>query len=82
MMTLEDKFFVKTNSDKAAYINVTPEDSYGLLESFRIARPYKNDMFVKLIPISKVPHIDIIDFNKYTKGYPVRIMTSLNNIFG
>lgn len=73
MMTLEDKFFVKTNSDKAAYINVTPEDSYGLLESFRIARPYKNDMFVKLIPISKVPHIDIIDFNKYTKGYPVRI---------
>ena len=71
-VTSEDKFFMITKRDKAAYCNAQPSHELMVNKvSFRIGRTGTNDYYIKLIPCSKMQNMNLIDISKYNKAYAV-----------
>lgn len=69
----EDKFFMITRNRNAAYINLEYMSKLGNRSKFKVGRIGRNDSLYGIQPVSKVPDMDQIDINKYTKGYCVKI---------
>lgn len=73
----DDKFFVITRKRRAAYVDLTLMNKFGNRAAFKAARILPDDEIFGLQPLNKVPDKDIIDLEKYSKGYCVKIRDSL-----
>lgn len=69
----DDKFFVITRGKKAAYVDLTVGDIFGPRKAFKAARISSGDHMVALLPVTEVPYPEIIDFDRYSRGYTVQI---------
>ena len=75
--TPADKFFVITRKRRAAYVDVTPLSILGSRSAFKAARIMADDEIFGLQPLYNVPDKDIIDLERYSKGYCVKIRDRL-----
>ena len=71
--TNADKFFVITKKRRAAYVDVTPLNTFTGRSAFKAARILSDDRIFGLQPLYNVPDKDIIDLERYSKGYCVKI---------
>lgn len=76
-VTSEDKFFMITFRDKAAYCDLTRLGLFNSRLAFKIARNSPNDGFQRLLPAKDVPNIALINLSKYTRGYTVAIKNDI-----
>lgn len=67
-----DKFFIVTDRRKAAYIDLTNLGVSGNRSAFKAAR-ISNERILGIIPESAVPYPELINFDRYRKGYTVKI---------
>lgn len=75
--TPEDKFFIITYGKKAAYIDLELMNKMGTRDAFKVARVASGDAIFGIQPLSRVPDKDVIDLQKYSKGYCVNIKDTL-----
>ena len=71
--TTANKFFLITARNKAAYCDITTLGMYSTRQAFKVARATGNDNFVRVLSADKVPNIENIDLDKYSRGYTVSI---------
>lgn len=71
--TQENKFFMITHRNKAAYCDITNLGLFNTRAAFKVARVSSGDRFVKLQPAKDVPNIGLIDISRYNKDYTVSI---------
>jgi DNA gyrase subunit A len=72
-ITRENQFFMMTKKNKAVYRDLTNLGMVSRRSAFNVARVNAGDCFIRLQPISKVPHIDMIDISRYKREYTVAI---------
>lgn len=72
-LTKSDKFFLITAKNKAAYCDISYIGVVSTRQAFKVARVTGNDCFVRILPAEKVPHIELIDLGRYSRGYTVSI---------
>ena len=72
-ITQEDKFFMVTHRNKAAYCDISMLGIVSKRVAFKVARVSSGDYFTRLINESSVPCINNIDISKYNKDYTVSI---------
>lgn len=76
-VTQENKFFIITAKRHASYVDIT---NMGILSSariFRCATIKTGDRVVGVQPLNKVPDLDSINLEKYTKPYTIAIGTDI-----
>ena len=67
-----DKFFIVTNRRKAAYVDLTNLGIVNTRSAFKAAR-ISNERIIGIVPASAVPYPEMINFERYKKGYTVKI---------
>src|SRR5699024_9044261 len=67
-----DKFFIITNRKKAAYVDLSRLGMVNTRSAFKAAR-LSNERMVGIVPASGVPYPELIDFERYHKGYTVKM---------
>lgn len=72
-VTQEDKFFMITHRNKAAYCDISKLGMLSSRVAFKVARVSSGDYFVRLQPAKDVPNIGFIDISRYNKDYTVSI---------
>ena len=72
-VTQEDKFFMITYRNKAAYCDISKLGMLSSRVAFKVARVSSGDYFVRLQPAKDVPNIGFIDISRYNKDYTVSI---------
>ena len=72
-ITFADKFFMITQKRKAAYCNLELMGMLSNRVAFKVARVNTGDHILGLQPIEKVPDIERIDLERYSKDYTVCI---------
>lgn len=72
-LTQSDQFFLITARNKAAYCDISYLGVMSTRQAFKVARVTGNDCFVRILPADKVPHIELIDLGRYSRGYTVSI---------
>ena len=72
-ITQEDKFFMVTHRNKAAYCDISMLGIVSKRVAFKVARVASGDYFTRLINESNVPCISNINKEKYNKEYTVSI---------
>lgn len=73
LITTEDKFFLITQKNKAAYCDITLLGTVSSRVAFKIARISNGDWIKRIQPYDQVPNIGLINLNKYNKDYTVSI---------
>lgn len=72
--TTEDKFFIVTYGRSAAYADLTYMTAMGRgRTAFKVARVGSNDAVGGVQALKYVPIPELIDFERYSKGYTVKI---------
>lgn len=72
-ITTENKFFMITHRQKAAYCDISELGIMSNRAAFKVARVASGDAFVKLQPAKDVPNLGLISLDKYNKDYTVSI---------
>ena len=72
-ITKENQFFMVTSRQKAAYCDITLLGAISNRSAFKVARVSNGDWFTKLIPLKNVPNKDILNLDRYSRGYTVTI---------
>lgn len=72
-ITKENKFFMITHRNKAAYCNIKHLGEITKRVAFKVARVSTGDWFARLLPFKDVPNPQLLDLNKYNKDYTVSI---------
>lgn len=67
-----DQFFIITNRKKAAYVDLSRLGMVNTRSAFKAAR-LSNERMVGIVPASGVPYPELIDFERYHKGYTVKM---------
>ena len=62
-----------TSRQKAAYCDITLLGAISNRSAFKVARVSNGDWFTKLIPLKNVPNKDILNLDRYSRGYTVTI---------
>lgn len=75
-ITQADKIFMITHKRKAAYVDLTLLTRMHSSNTFKIAS-LRGDKLFGLQPLERVPDRDIIDLERYSKGYCVTIKDKL-----
>lgn len=70
--TEHDKFFIFTDRKKAAYVDLSNLGVVSTRAAFKAAR-ITNERIVAILPESGVPYPDMINFERYKKGYTVKV---------
>ncbi len=71
-VTKVDKFFLFSNKDRAAYGDISGARNFDK-KTWKISRCNAGEVFYRLLPLDKVFRLNLIDINKYGKGYPVKV---------
>lgn len=71
--TFADEFFMITKRKKAAYCDLTTMGMLTRRVAFKVARVNHGDVISELLPVSQIPDMNLIDIDKYYKGYTVCI---------
>lgn len=71
-VTGEDKFFILTSKRKAAYVDLTSLGAYNGRSAFKATR-LTDETMVAILPESGLPYPERIDFERYSKGYTVKV---------
>ena len=72
-VTTENKFFMITHRQKAAYCDISELGLMSNRAAFKVARVSRGDAFVRLQPAKDVPNLSLINLDKYDKDYTVSI---------
>ena len=72
-LTTEDKFFLISQRNKAAYCDISRLGIISNRTAFKVARLASGEHFVKLQPWKDVPFPHLINLEKYNKDYTVCI---------
>lgn len=72
-ITRADKFFIITRNAKASYCDLSLLGMFSARSAFKVARISSGDSILGIQPIEKVPDINAIDIERYSKEYTVKI---------
>ena len=72
MHTEHDKFFIFTSKKKAAYVDLSNLASTSSRSAFKATR-LTNERMLAILPESGVPYPELINFERYKKGYTVKV---------
>lgn len=72
-VTKNTKFFIITTALKAAYVDVSYISNMDIKSAFKATRINNGEVIYGLQPIDRVPDINSISLEKYSKGYTVKI---------
>lgn len=72
-ITRTDKFFIITRNAKASYCDLSLLGMFSARSAFKVARISSGDSILGIQPIEKVPDINAIDIERYSKEYTVKI---------